>query len=394
MERIKGFLIALVLFVLTAAGFHFYAEARTEKDPEGYALWTWEEKSLSVAGLTGNLKGNMIPVFGSSEFQHGNDTPFHPCRLFKGSGFTPMLIGAGYYQSLSHAVTLAAIAESMPVKKAVLIVSPQWFRKTGVVDQAYTSRFSQRIYQEMLLNEDLTQQTKDYIRTRTAKLLKGDAQTLSRILLDEEVLIGNEAGPAGKLQQALWEAFLKEKDRVSIAFRIRAAQLTGKYPSRDESAAGSGEPDWAGLLKLAEEAGQKENTNPFFIGDKSYKRLLPVLDLKKGMNADADRGYQTGPEFADLECFLDVCKETGTEPMLVLIPVNGYYYDFTEFPASARQAYYEKIRTIAQEHGAAVADFSGEEYTKYFFEDRVHLGKKGWVKVSEAIYRFACSQEG
>ena len=106
------------------------------------------------------------------------------------------------------------------------------------------------------------------------------------------------------------------------------------------------------------------------------------------MNADALKGYQTGPEFSDLRCFLDVCSETGVEPMLVILPVNGYYYDFTAFPQSARQAYYEKIRKIAQEYDAAVADFSGDEYTKYFFEDRVHLGQKGWVMVSEEIYRF------
>lgn len=396
MDRIKGFLTALALMVLTAVGLHFYAAAQTDQDPEGYALWTWEEKSLSFSGLSGNLRGNMIPVFGSSEFQHGNDTPYHPCRLFRKSGFTPMLIGAGYYQSLSHAVTLAAIEKSMPVRKTVLIVSPQWFRKTGVVDQAYTSRFSERIYQEMLLNDSLSRETKDYIRNRTALLLKGDAQTLSRILLDEKVLTGEKTGCMERMRQVLWTEFLKEKDRISTAFWKKAAQLKGRYPSAPEVPDGTDRktPDWSMLLEMAENAGEIENTNPFFIDDKSYARLLPVLDLKKGMNADADRGYQTGPEFADLECFLNVCLETGVEPMLVLVPVNGYYYDFTEFPVSARQAYYEKIREIAGSHGALLADFSGDEYTKYFFEDRVHLGKKGWVKVSEAIYRFAAGSAG
>ena len=130
------------------------------------------------------------------------------------------------------------------------------------------------------------------------------------------------------------------------------------------------------------------NTNDFYIKDEAYKRLKPYLPLKKDMNADAEKGYQTGPEFDDLECFLKVCSQTGITPMLVLLPVNGYYYDFTAFPQSARQAYYKKIRGIASEYGAILADYSGEEYTRYFFEDRVHLGQKGWVMVSEKIYQF------
>ena len=31
---------------------------------------------------------------------------------------------------------------------------------------------------------------------------------------------------------------------------------------------------------------------------------------------------------------------------------------------------------------------SDQEYTKYFFEDRVHLGKKGWVMVDESLYNY------
>ena len=133
-----------------------------------------------------------------------------------------------------------------------------------------------------------------------------------------------------------------------------------------------------------------ENDNEFYIDNRSYKRLLPYLDIKKGMNADADRGYQTGPEFQDLACFLEVCRETGIKPLLIMVPVNGYYYDYTEFPRKARDAYYGKIREIAQEYGALLADLSGEEYTRYFFEDRVHLGKKGWLKAGKAIWEYCC----
>ena len=120
----------------------------------------------------------------------------------------------------------------------------------------------------------------------------------------------------------------------------------------------------------------------------AYKRLEPHLSKKEGMNSDAYKGYQTGPEYEDLECFLKVCQQLEIEPLIVIVPVNGYYYDFTGFPKEARQNYYEKVRTLAESYGARIADFSDQEYTKYFFEDRVHLGKKGWVMVDESLYNY------
>lgn len=393
MRRFKAFVTALILFAMTVLIVHIVTREHAADDPAGYALWDSEEKSLSYTGLTANMTDNMIPVFASSELQHGTETIFHPCRLFADTDFTPMLIGAGYYQSLGHSVTLSAIEDAMPVRKAVLILSPQWFRKSGVVDQAYTSRFSQLLYQHMLTNEKLSGKTKEYISERTAELLSPDPQTRDRVKLDEAVLLMDQAGPVDRFSQAVWERFLTWRDEESIVLRqktVRVRPLQGLYTEKPVSEEEGHLPDsfWKSMLELAEVDGAANNTNEFFIKDDAYARLEPYLPLKKGMNADALKGYQTGPEFSDLRCFLDVCSETGVEPMLVILPVNGYYYDFTAFPQSARQAYYEKIRKIAQEYDAAVADFSGDEYTKYFFEDRVHLGQKGWVMVSEEIYRF------
>ncbi len=89
-----------------------------------------EEKGKLRSALVNNIDENGYPVFGSIwNFMHGSDTAYHPAQVFAGSDFHPMLIGAGYYQSLSHATTLASIAEGMTVKKAALILSPQWFRR-------------------------------------------------------------------------------------------------------------------------------------------------------------------------------------------------------------------------------------------------------------------------
>ena len=80
--------------------------------------------------------------------------------------------------------------------------------------------------------------------------------------------------------------------------------------------------------------------------------------------------------------------------MLVMMPVNGYWYDHTGFPKKERQNYYENIRNLAKEYGVPVADFGDDEYTKYFFIDKVHLGWKGWLAVNESIYKFAAKAKG
>lgn len=384
MKRMKAFAVALLLFVLTVICCHFYTRNRVPVNNTAFSTWSIEEKSVSLSGMTANMNEGSMPVFGSSEFQHGKDTIYHPKNLFSDTRFNPMLIGAGYYQSLSHAITLAAIEPAMQVRKAVLILSPQWFRKTGVVDQAYTSRFSENLYTAMLANPKLSEESRTYISERTHILLDMDEKTLEHVDLHEKVLWKEEGSFVEQKKEALWNVFLKEKDTFTTAFNLIESGIGKGNGIPSEEA----EPDWGALLTQAEKDGDLENQNEFFITDETYERLVPHLPEKKGMNSDADKGYQGGPEFDDLRCFLQVCRELDIEPMLVILPVNGYYYDFTEFPKEARQKYYEKIRKLAAEYNTKTADFSGQEYTKYFFEDRVHIGKTGWVMVNESLYKF------
>lgn len=384
MKNIKAFLLALLLFAATAAGCHFYTGSRETLNNPAFSTWSAEDKAKNKEGLMANMNEGSILVFGSSEFQHGTDTLYHPASVFAGNRFNPMLIGAGYYQSLSHAVTLAAIEPSLVNRKAVLLLSPQWFRKTGVVDQAFSSRFSETLYYGMLENEKLSDETRDYIRERAHKLLSVDTKTKERVIKHEAIILEGQGNPAERLFDSIWNSFLGEKDRFMLTV-LELLQGIGEgkgIPGEDM------EPDWDALMQQAEADSELDNQNQFFINSDKYKQLEPYLPAKKDMNKDAVNGYQKSPEYDDLRCFLRVCRELEIEPMLVIVPVNGYYYDYTGFPKEAREKYYAKVRAVAAEYGAKVADFSDQEYTKYFFEDRVHLGRKGWVMVNESLYQF------
>lgn len=390
MKNIKAFLIAFLLFAVTAAGCHVYISSRADLNNPEFSTWSEDEKSRNRSGLVENLNEASVPVFGSSEFQHGTDTPYHPAQVFAGTSLNPMLIGAGYYQSLSHAIALAAIEPALQQRKAVLFISPQWFRRPGVVVQAFSSRFSETLYQGMLENEKLSDETRDYIRQRTHLLLAADTKTRDRVIQHETLVLEEKGNLSERFFDAAWSCFLEEKERFQLtALELKDGIGPGDGVIRQEE---NTEPDWETLLQMAEEEGDRENQNQFYMDPDQYERLEPYLPEKKGMNSDAVNGYQKSPEYDDLRCFLQVCQELEIEPLLVIIPVNGYYYDYTGFPQEARQRYYENIRNVAKDYNAKTADFSDQEYTKYFFEDRVHLGKKGWVMANESIYRFCCGQ--
>lgn len=386
MKKWKAFITAVLLSALTIVLLHGMVAGKAGRNNPAFSMWPNENKSKSRLAIDANLNAETLPVFGSSEFQHGLDSPYHPQKVFQGTDFNPMLIGAGYYQSLSHAVTLSSIAPKLKVKAAVLFVSPQWFRHTGVVSEAYASRFSESHYLGMLKNKNLSAETRTYMEQRTHKLLESDEKTNDRIKLYEKTLQKQEGTAVEKIYVSLWEKFLKEKETFQTVVQSAAA---GINPDRQ---AGNSrkieEKDWKKLLQDAEAEGKKDRQNQFFIENKSYQRLKKHLKVKKGKNAGARNGYQNSPEYADLECFLQVCRENGIKPMLVILPVNGYYYDYTGFPKEARERYYAKINALAQKYDAETADFSKDEYTKYFFEDQIHIGRKGWVDINEKLYQF------
>ena len=106
-------------------------------------------------------------------------------------------------------------------------------------------------------------------------------------------------------------------------------------------------------------------------------------------NPKCNGSYSTSQEYEDLSCFLDVCEDLGIRPMLVMLPVNGYWYDYTGFPKEARADYYKKITHNRQKgitHRCWIILIRSTPNT--FLEDGVHIGKKGWAVINEDLYHF------
>ena len=120
------------------------------------------------------------------------------------------------------------------------------------------------------------------------------------------------------------------------------------------------------------------------MSQKLYKlKVEPRLENKK--NSSLKDTYAKSPEYEDLKLFLKVCKETGVKPKIIMLPQNGYWYDYTGFPVKSRTVARDKVRKIARDNNVQFLDLYDESYEKYFFKDTVHPSAKGWVKIDEAI---------
>lgn len=390
MKKIVAFLVALVLLAGTILGIHTKANRELDFDNPDFGYWTDDRKFQSPTAIRANMNEDSLLVLASSELEHGKDTPYHPQNIFKGNSFQPMLVGAGYYQSLSHAITLAAVAPEMKKKKVVLMVSPQWFRKKGVNPKAFASRFSESSFLEMIKNNSISSETKKYITNRTIKLLSADAAMQKRVMDYQRLYIDKELNPVLQTKYKLYQMFLHDKEKQNIV----TAALSAGIENNKSCSLKASEPDWTAYSQQAEEdAKNATSSNVFQISDRYYNfKIKPHLEKRRGSSCKSS--YSVSPEYDDLKGFLMVCRDLNIEPMLILLPVNGKWYDYTDFKKERRNKFYKNVtELIVGFPNARMTDLSTEEYTDYIMEDTIHIGWKGWVDVDKIIYQFGAKDE-
>lgn len=390
MDRLKAFLIAVVLSVFTAVGIHYYGLSHISFDPHEMGVWTDDAKFLSREGILKNQNDGTMMVFGSSEFETAADSPFHICKQFGEDTFTPMLIGRGHCQCLQHAITLASVGNELKNRKVVLIVSPQWFQRKSVLKRSYALRFSESHFIEMLKNKKLPDRLKRKLADRTEKLLEGvDDPMLERVKLYDRMLYEKQPVGTDPLYYGVYQAFNHEKDRLRV---VEKAKYSGIRQVQEGSYM-EGNYDWEKLYEEADRAARENSDNPLYMNQEFYEENLRTIEKQK----DKDQGrhfLKKAKEYSDLKLFLEVCKSMDIEPLVIIAPYDGYWMDYTGFPKKVREDTYRKIKKTAESNGAQVVDLSGEEYEPYFFEDNSHFSGKGWVKFNEAIYRFYQQGEG
>lgn len=385
MKKITAFVAALILFFAAALSVHMISGQNLDTNNREFGTWISTKKDLSYKAVSMNIEEDTVLMMGSSEFQHGTKTPYHPTRIFRDLGMNVMCIGAAQNQCLSHAVTLGAIAPELKTKKVVLIISPTWFSRDGAAGSGFAARFSESQYEAMINNEELSETTRNAIADRVDELLEISPKTREDTRVARKIAAGEQTTLKERLSYNLDKWVTREKENINVGLMWKAAG--GKNNIEYVPAAEGEEPDWDALAKKADESIEGKMNNQFHMVDSMYKsKIKPELKERKG--ADRNRTFGESPEYGDLKLFLDVCKEESLDVMLILLPVNGWYYDYTEFPKEQREILVTELEKISEEYDVKFKSFFDECYTPGFLEDVVHPAGKGWVRINETAYRF------
>ena len=334
-----------------------------------------------------------VLVFGSSELYSGTTGEMHPAQFFQRDECANdlMMVGTTNHESLWEAIELAAIAPHLADKRIVLFPSMQWFYgdTPAMAHEAaryFDTEFSPDAWQAMQDDDAISAETKAALAQRVSSYGVSVAQADGGNVLD--AALSTADGLASQTQ-----ADIRARLSVQVASsagEATAAGMLSPVPDKDRSKAGSlTDADWDALKQEAAAEAQQRADEDSFAGENSYADWLrgKVRLQQYPQIAQFSEG-----EFADFELLLQVCEETGVEPLFVLQPMKGWLYDETPLDAEARARFNDRVKEMCAAHGFAVADFTDHDYDRYFLRDQTHPSPLGAVYYSEVIYKFLAGE--
>ena len=335
-------------------------------------------KSESVDFTTTNMSDDGILTFGTSELYISSPLVNQcPQKVFgeSVSGVDMTYVGEAFDQSLWQAIAAGAYAPSSKNRKVVLMLSPQWFFKGNGQQSKFSSKFSYQLYKGFLENDSISDDTKAYVRQRLEALSVEGTQ----------IAAANDDTFVDAINDAAYQFSNDLRIRSKIDALVKGSPKNSQVRSAGEP---TGEPNWDALLSDAQAQGEQSCTNnDYGIHDAYWDKNSQYKSEQNQDFAHAD------DEWADFRCFLKVCKEAGLEPLVVILPMHGSWYDEMGVTSDTRAQFYDQARSLCDEAGVAYADFSSCEYEKYFLCDTVHPGWIGWVRIEHAVYDFANDQD-
>jgi len=381
----KGFLSLFIAFVLFAVFVFFpnswikawisdedVEQAKTNMSPLVFQGMYLQERMLQ--------EPNSMPLYGSSELNRFD--PFHPYNYARATNasYSTFMIGRGGMQSITHFLNFAAQEKNLKDKKIVFIVSPQWFTEKGMGELHFSPNYSMLHAYDLAYNKDVDIELRNRAMKRLLEFETVNRDQLLRTIYQYQLSNGKERPVVGRLAMMaghFQKALLEKKDLYYSIF----PRESHKLKNNDKLVANQ---TFEQQLENAEEYGKKRVSNDLMIENKFYKRLVNA-NLTKFKGSRKNEDYTVSPEYEDFQLVIDILKDADAKPLFISIPVNGYWYDYNEYPQERRQKYYEKIEQVLTNANVPYVDFSDHEYDPYFIMDTIHIAWKGWVYVDQEL---------
>ncbi|WEV39850.1 D-alanyl-lipoteichoic acid biosynthesis protein DltD [Lactobacillus sp. ESL0681] len=324
-----------------------------------------------------------VPFYGSSELSRMD--PLHPSVLAEKyhRDYQPFLLGGPGSQSLAQFLGMQGTTKQMRNKKAVVIISPQWFTKKGQDPNAFTLYYSPLQACNFLLSIKSLNKANQYAAKRFLQMpeIKGEVKAaMKRIAHGQQISATQRFALEGQRRM------LDNEDKFFSSFQLRdrkpkiekqAKLLPGKY-------------SLAKLDEVADEqAASHTNSNSFGINNSFYKLRLNKRNLRKLKGSQQHFNYTKSVEYSDFELMLHQFAKQHTNVLFVIPPINQKWASYTGLSQTMYQKSVSKIKYQLESQGFEnIADLSNRGGEKYFMEDTIHLGWRGWVAVDEAVKPF------
>lgn len=381
-------LLAAVLLLLL-----FFSPVR--KNTSDPALLQEASSSMSGNILRGNdikrgaiRTGQYVPFFGSSELSR--ISPFHPSVLAEKyrRDYTPFLMGAPGTQSLTQFMMMQSLGSEIKDKKAVFIISPQWFVKEGIKRDYFDAYYSPEQTLNWVLDLKKVEANDQYLAGRLLSYgVVNKDDRLARMLtnIQDGKLPNKEDLRISRLKYNM----LSREDELFSTIGMRS-----KQESIDKNTKALPDNyDFEDLNKLADQIGhQATRGNTFEIQHHFFKqRIKPQLKQMEGSQRDWDYRYST--EFSDFQLALDQLAKEHTDCLFIIPPVNGRWAAYTGLSQPMLKQFAQKIKYQLNSQGFTnVVDMTDKADVPYFMQDTIHLGWKGWLAADQYIQPFLANK--
>lgn len=391
MKKYKFFLIPIISIFIFANIFNIVIDRKYKDLIESKDLTSIKHTyNQIIRDRGGMLKDQMkedgdLILLGSSELS--SEVNQNPINMFPNNyaDYDVSIYGRAYTQSLQHATILSNISNIGENDKVAIVISAQWFENsTGIDGSNFSVNFSEQQFYEFFKNEKISKENKIYYAKRISELLKGSEEYIEERIYSNLYYRDNITSKITlsllKPYYNLKEYMLKTKDKV------QTIKLLQNLDGKNEKAVK--DIDWDEQYEIAEaEAKEKVTNNDIYVEDSYYdKYLRDTYDSLKDRWKDID--LVKSKEMEDYKFLLDTFNEIGVKPLVILMPVNGLYYDHLGLVEEKRTEFYNTVEEIAKDKGFDVVNLQNKEYEKYYLKDVMHLGWKGWLKVDEEISKY------
>lgn len=391
MKKLIYFIIPLVVGGIFLFGLNKFLDSKIDymlKEKDLKPIMNDSLSDIKDKGIIANnhfLHKKDIIMLGSSEL--GHSTKQHPTYYFNTnrSKNEVIAIGRAYTQSLQDATILGSLDTGIKDKKVVLLVSMQWFMdKEGVTSHHYQTRFSPTQFYAFLNNPDISKDNKIKFANRASKLLVGSEEYKSEAVYAK---LYSSNTFVSKIEKVLLAPYFKfREDTVKLKEKGMLYEKLVTSPDKKPPVHGK-YIDWNKEKEQAiVDAKKRVGKNNLCI-DKIYYKKNFGNNLDKVRGKYKDVNLLDSKEFDDYQLALDVCKDLGIKPVVVMIPAMDKFYNVTGISKDERYKFYDKAGNLAKQQGFDVIDLRQKETERYYLRDVMHLGTKGWVDVCEKLFK-------